>query len=101
MSDKRVPAAPGSPVRKKKKKMIFAYVLLILLLLVAAVFGTWFLLPKHPIKVALINKTIRSYGEDNGISKDSAYRKHRLLYCIYCRFRKSDCFRRSLLCCNF
>ncbi|MBQ7714862.1 MAG: hypothetical protein IJT70_03220 [Clostridia bacterium] len=82
MSDKSIPVEPGSPVKKKKKKAVLPRVLLILLLLVAAVFGTWFLLPKKQIKVALIDKTILSYANDNGISKDSAYRKHRGFFWI-------------------
>ena len=65
-----------SDMPKKRKIKVVPIVLIILAILIGAVFGTWYLIPKKPISVALINKTVLSYSEDNGISKDSVYRKH-------------------------
>ena len=62
--------------KKKRKKKVVLLIIIFLVVLVLGIFGTWYIIPKKHISVALLDKTILSYAEDNGISKDSAYRKH-------------------------
>ena len=69
-------------VKKKKKAKWYHLLAAILLLLVIIIFVGWHLVPRHIMKVAVLDKTVLSYSLDNNIIKDNVYRKHQGLYWI-------------------
>ncbi|MBQ3866323.1 MAG: hypothetical protein II776_05425 [Clostridia bacterium] len=66
---------------QKRLKWYHRLVFLVMLA-VASVFIIWFFLPKKSINVAVLDKTVLSYSEDDNIVKDNVYRKHRGFFWI-------------------
>lgn len=49
---------------------------------IVMLFVIWHILPKHVLNVAVLDKTVLSYSEDDEIIKDNVYRKHRGFFWI-------------------
>lgn len=70
-------------IRKAKikafaKKLKWYHILAaVVVLSVLMLFVIWHLIPKKVLNVAVLNKTMLSYSEDDEIIKDNVYRKHR------------------------
>ena len=54
----------------------------VLLLCIILLFVIWHLLPKKTMNVAVLDKTVLSYADDENIIKENVYRKHQGLYWI-------------------
>ena len=77
-------AADNSGKRKKlgdyikyKRFKWYHIVLAILVLIVVSLFVGWNIMPSRVLNVAVMDKTVLSYSEDENIVKDTVYRKHR------------------------
>ncbi|WP_407384060.1 hypothetical protein [Ruminococcus sp.] len=95
---KNQPEAPATPEEKnfeehqtarKSKVKLFSkrfkwYHLLaaVILLVIISLFVIWHLLPKKVMNVAVLDKTVLSYADDENIIKENVYRKHQGLYWI-------------------
>ena len=85
-------SAPDEPVdnsgKRKKLGAFFKYrrfkwyhiVILVLILLISSLFIGWFIKPARVLEVAVLDKTVLSYSDDDNIIKDTVYRKHRGFY---------------------
>ena len=73
-SGKRKPL--GEFVKYKRFKW-YHIVVAVLILLVASLFIGWLLTPSKVLNVAVLDKTVLSYADDDNIVKDTVYRKHR------------------------
>lgn len=69
-------------VKKKKKVKWYHIIVVIMLLLVLFIFIGWFFMPKKPLDVAIINKTVLPYSGENKSDKSNMYRKHYGLFWI-------------------
>lgn len=58
----------------------YQIVVVLLLLGIAALFVGWYLLPKKVMNIAVLDKTVISYNNEDGIVKEHAYRKHQGLF---------------------
>ena len=54
----------------------------VIVLAIVSLFVIWHLQPKKVLKIALMDKTVLSYSEDDDIIKDNVYRKHRGFFWI-------------------
>ena len=66
-------------VKRLKWYHIVAAVIVIFLVLL---FGIWHLIPKKVMNVAVLDKTVLAYADDENIVKHTVYRKHQGLYWI-------------------
>ena len=80
--DKLPPEQYAKGAKEKKHIPIGVIVLVIFVVLVSVVFGGWYIKPKKHLKVAVLNKTVLSYAEDNGINRESVYRKHKGFFSV-------------------
>ncbi|MBO4869856.1 MAG: hypothetical protein J5585_09105, partial [Clostridia bacterium] len=77
-NDKKLPPEQYASGAKEKKRIpIPVIIVIVFVLIVSVIFGGWYAMPSKHIKVAVLNKTVLSYAEDNGINRDSVYRKHK------------------------
>lgn len=104
----QAPAAPLTPeeqafeqhqdARKAKVKLFikrlkwYHIAVAALVLGIILLFVIWHLLPKKVMNVAVLDKTVLSYADDENIIKENVYRKHQGLYWILHqqRYVKSD-----------
>ena len=67
-----------SKIKAFKKKLKWYHILAaVIVLAIILLFVIWHFLPKKVLNVAVLDKTMLSYFEDDEIVKDSVYRKHR------------------------
>ena len=66
-------------VKRLKWYHIVAAVIVIFLVLL---FGIWHLIPKKTMNVAVLDKTVLAYADDENIVKHTVYRKHQGFYWI-------------------
>lgn len=67
-----------SKIKAFKKRLKWYHILAaVLVLAIILLFVIWHLLPKKVLNVAVLDKTVLSYSEDDEIVKDTVYRKHR------------------------
>ena len=72
-----------SKVKKFRKRLKWYHILAaVIVLAIASLFVIWHLQPKKVLKIALMDKTVLSYSEDDDIIKDNVYRKHRGFFWI-------------------
>lgn len=69
-------------VKKRRKFKWYHYVAAALLLIVIIIFVTWHFLPSKTLNVAVLDKTVLSYSQDDRIVKDTVYRKHQGFFWI-------------------
>ena len=69
-------------VKKRRKFKWYHYVAAAILLLVIIIFVTWHFLPSRVLNVAVLDKTVLSYSQDDRIVKDTVYRKHQGFFWI-------------------
>ena len=82
-----------SKIRKFRKRLKWYHILVaVLLLVIVLMFVIWHFMPRRVLDIALLDKTVLSYSEDNDIIKDNVYRKHRGFFWIVNqqRYVKSD-----------
>lgn len=82
-----------SKVKKFRKRLKWYHILAaVIVLAIAMLFIIWHLKPKRVLNIAILDKTVLSYSEDDDIIKDNVYRKHRGFYWIVNqqRYVKSD-----------
>lgn len=60
----------------------YHWVAAVIVLAVALIFIIWHLRPPRVLNVAVLDKTVLSYSEDDDIVKDTVYRKHQGLFWI-------------------
>ncbi len=73
-SGKRKPL--GKFIKYKRLKW-YHIVICVIILFVASLFIGWLLVPSKALSVAVLDKTVLSYADDDNIVKDTVYRKHR------------------------
>lgn len=67
-----------SKIKAFRKRLKWYHILVaVLVLAIILLFVIWHLLPKKVLNVAVLDKTVLSYSEDDNIVKDNVYRKHR------------------------
>ena len=72
-----------SKVKKFRKRLKWYHILAaVIVLAIVSLFVIWHLQPKKVLKIALMDKTVLSYSEDDDIIKDNVYRKHRGFFWI-------------------
>ena len=72
-----------SKVRAFRKRLKWYHILVAVLVLgIILLFVIWHLQPKKVLNIALLDKTVLSYSEDDEIVKDNVYRKHRGFFWI-------------------
>lgn len=89
MSEKQNNAADNTGKRKKLGKLViyrrfkwYHILAAVIVLLVASLFIGWHIKPSRVMNVAVLDKTVLSYAEDDDIVKDTVYRKHQGLFWI-------------------
>ncbi len=65
---------------KQKQYKWYHIVVAVIIVFVMVLFAGWFVKPSKTLNVAVLDKTVLSYSEDDSIKKDSVYRKHRGLF---------------------
>ncbi len=72
-----------SKVKAFRKRLKWYHILAAAIVLaIVLLFVIWHILPKKALNVAVLDKTVLSYSEDDDIIKDNVYRKHRGFYWI-------------------
>ncbi len=67
-----------SKVKKFRKRLKWYHILIaVFVLAIISLFVIWHFIPQKVLNVALLDKTVLSYSEDDDIIKDNVYRKHR------------------------
>ncbi len=107
MDDKKsnAPVSAGTPDNSGKRKPLGAFkeykrfkwyhiIVAVIILIVAALFVGWFVKPAKALNVAVLDKTVLSYADDENIVKDTVYRKHRGFFYLLNqqKYVKSDGF---------
>lgn len=80
-------------VKKFRKRFKWYHILMaVIVLAIILLFVIWHCLPKKVLNVAIMDKTVLSYADDENIIKENVYRKHQGLYWILHqqRYVKSD-----------
>lgn len=67
-----------SKIKAFRKRLKWYHILaFVVVLTIVLMFVIWHLLPKRVLNVAVLDKTVQSYSEDDEMIKDNVYRKHR------------------------
>ena len=70
-----------SKIKAFQKRLKWYHILAaVVVLAISLLFIIWHLIPKKAMNVAVLDKTVLSYSEDDDIVKDNVYRKHRGFY---------------------
>ncbi|MDE6658656.1 MAG: hypothetical protein K2K01_00895, partial [Eubacterium sp.] len=67
-------------IKLPKKAKWYFVIPLVFLVVFAIVFVAWHILPKKILNVAVLDKTILTVNDENGINPESVYRKHQGLF---------------------
>lgn len=72
-----------SKIKEFRKRLKWYHILAaVVVLVIILLFVIWHILPKKVLNVAVLDKTVLSYSENDNIIKDNVYRKHRGFYWI-------------------